>query len=104
MTDRDRRNFLRLLGATTIAGSLPQSIDRALALPARRRTGSIRDVEHIVILTQENRSFDHYFGSLRGVRGFSDQNLVVLHSGKSVWLPASGNRDFLPFHPTAPHL
>lgn len=104
MTDRDRRNFLRLLGATTIAGSLPQSIDRALALPARRRTGTIRDVEHIVILTQENRSFDHYFGSLRGVRGFSDPNPVVLPSGKSVWHQPSGNGEVLPFHPTAPQL
>src|SRR6202795_2188833 len=31
-------------------------------------------IEHVVILTQENRSFDHYFGSYRGVRGFSDQS------------------------------
>src|SRR3984957_15440774 len=30
------------------------------------------DIEHVVILIQENRSFDHYFGSYRGVRGFSD--------------------------------
>lgn len=34
----------------------------------------LTDIEHVVILTQENRSFDHYFGSYRGVRGFSDQN------------------------------
>src|ERR1700752_4070925 len=34
----------------------------------------ITDIEHVVILTQENRSFDHYFGSYRGVRGFSDQS------------------------------
>jgi phospholipase C len=104
MIDRDRRNFLRLLGATTIAGSLPQSIDRALALPAHRRTGTIRDVGHIVILTQENRSFDHYFGSLRGVRGFSDPHPVVLPSGKSVWHQPFGNGEVLPFHPTAPQL
>ena len=104
MTDRGRRNFLRLLGATTIAGSLPQSIDRALALPARQRTGTIQDVEHIVILTQENRSFDHYFGSLRGVRGFSDPDPVVLPSRKSVWHQPSGNGEVLPFHPTAPQL
>jgi phospholipase C len=26
-----------------------------------------------MILMQENRSFDHYFGSLSGVRGFGDQ-------------------------------
>src|SRR5215472_12779715 len=34
----------------------------------------VTDIEHVVILTQENRSFDHYFGSYRGVRGFSDQS------------------------------
>jgi phospholipase C len=36
----------------------------------------LTDIEHVVILTQENRSFDHYFGSYRGVRGFSDQSAV----------------------------
>jgi phospholipase C len=39
----------------------------------RTRTGTIADVQHIVILMQENRSFDHYFGTLRGVRGFGDR-------------------------------
>src|SRR5712672_4327051 len=34
----------------------------------------LTDIEHVVILMQENRSFDHYFGSYRGVRGFSDQS------------------------------
>ena len=51
---------------------LPSSIRKALAIPANRATGSIQDVGHVVILMQENRSFDHYFGSLRGVRGFND--------------------------------
>ncbi|MGH3832566.1 MAG: phospholipase C [Pseudonocardiaceae bacterium] len=35
-------------------------------------TGSLNDIEHIVLLMQENRSFDHYFGVLSGVRGFDD--------------------------------
>lgn len=34
----------------------------------------LTDIEHVVILIQENRSFDHYFGSYRGVRGFSDKS------------------------------
>jgi phospholipase C len=74
--NQTRRQFLGLLakvaGATSLGGMLPASIERALAIPAARRTGTIRDVEHIVILTQENRSFDHYFGTLGGVRGFGD--------------------------------
>ncbi|HEY0463076.1 MAG TPA: alkaline phosphatase family protein, partial [Polyangiaceae bacterium] len=68
----DRRKFVKMLGAGALAAALPQSIKRALALPANNRQGSIEDIEHIVILMQENRSFDHYFGTLRGVRGFGD--------------------------------
>jgi phospholipase C len=34
--------------------------------------GGFHDIEHIVLLMQENRSFDHYFGTLSGVRGFDD--------------------------------
>ena len=64
---------------------LPASIRKALAIPADRRTGTIRDVEHVVILMQENRSFDHYFGTMRGVRGFSDPRPVLLPNGKPVW-------------------
>ena len=44
------------------------------------------DAEHVVILMQENRSFDHVFGRLRGVRGFNDPRAVTLPDGKPVWL------------------
>ncbi len=71
-----RRDFLRQLaqagGASAVLASFPPAIQRALAVPANQRTRSLQDVEHIVILTQENRSFDHYFGTLAGVRGFGD--------------------------------
>ncbi|HVZ29665.1 MAG TPA: phospholipase C, phosphocholine-specific [Asticcacaulis sp.] len=69
----DRRRFLISATAAASATALPPSIARALDIPARSRTGTVMDVEHVVILTQENRSFDHYFGSLRGVRGFGDR-------------------------------
>ncbi|MCJ2189118.1 phosphocholine-specific phospholipase C [Novosphingobium beihaiensis] len=70
----DRRSFIRHLIATggAAAGFMP-SIARALEIPASRRTGTIQDVEHVVILTQENRAFDHYFGTLRGVQGYGDR-------------------------------
>ena len=48
---------------------------------------------------QENRSFDHYFGSLRGVRGFGDPTPARLPSGKSVWHQPDGTGEVLPFHP-----
>ena len=47
---------------------LPDAIKRALAIEPDRRSGTIRDVDHVVILMQENRSFDHYFGTLPGAR------------------------------------
>jgi phospholipase C len=85
MSKIDRRKFLQVLGSGAIAGALPDSISKALAIPAHNRTGTIADVEHIVILTQENQSFDHYFGTLRGVRGFSDPRAVTLPNGRPVW-------------------
>ncbi|ATY31025.1 phosphocholine-specific phospholipase C [Sphingomonas psychrotolerans] len=75
MTDIRRRTLLKgALGAA----AFPASIARALAIPADVRSGTLKDVEHVVILMQENRSFDHYFGTLRGVRGFADRFPIPL--------------------------
>jgi phospholipase C len=104
MNDRvkNRRQFLRMgaqgIGALLAASSVPLSIQRALAIPAARVTGTIKDVEHIVILMQENRSFDHYFGTLRGVRGFGDRHPVPLASGKPVWYESNGEQEIPPYH------
>ncbi|MFF8424066.1 phosphocholine-specific phospholipase C [Streptomyces sp. NPDC016566] len=103
MTEVNRRRFLQLAGATTAFTALSSSIQRAAALPAHHRMGSVEDVEHIVVLMQENRSFDHYFGSLRGVRGFGDPRPVT-QNGKSVWKQSDGTKDILPFHPDADDL
>jgi phospholipase C len=66
----DRRKFL---AASVAALALPPAIARAVTIDAGVRTGTIKDVEHVVILMQENRSFDHYFGTMNGVRGFADR-------------------------------
>ena len=101
----DRRTFLQLLGAGAFAGARSTaSIKRALAIPAHNRSGTIADVEHIVFLMQENRAFDHYFGTLRGVRGFGDPRAVRLPSGDPVWNQPNDATPVLPFHPTAPNL
>jgi phospholipase C len=100
MSPVNRRQFLQLTAGATAASVLTPSIARAASIPAARRTGTLRDIEHIVVLMQENRSFDHYFGSLRGVRGFGDPNPVTLPSGKSVW----HQDDLLPFRPDADEL
>ena len=78
MIKTDRRRFLQLMGATALS-TLSANIEKALAIPASNRTRTINDVEHIVILMQENRPFDHHFGTLRGVRGFNDPRAVSIH-------------------------
>jgi phospholipase C len=100
----NRRKFLQLLGAGVAAAAFPPSVTRALSIPAHHRTGTIEDVEHIVILMQENRSFDHYFGTLRGVRGFGDPRAVNLPSGDPIWYQPNGSGFVAPFHPDAPDL
>lgn len=104
MSFGDRRRFLKVAAGGAFATAFPRSIRRALALPGNHRTGTLEDVEHIVILMQENRSFDHYFGTLRGVRGFGDPRAVALPSGDPVWRQPSGAGKLLPFHPDAPNL
>ena len=94
-----RRRFIQL-GATAAAASLlSPSIARAAAIEGNHRTRSIRDVEHVVVLMQENRSFDHYFGTMRGVRGFGDPHPVTLPSGQNVFHQPNGDGEVLPFHP-----
>ncbi|MFI1968573.1 phospholipase C, phosphocholine-specific [Streptomyces cinnamoneus] len=104
MAELNRRRFLQIAGATAGFAALSNSIDRAAAIPARRSSGTLKDVEHIVVLMQENRSFDHYFGSLKGVRGFGDPRPVTLAGGKSVWHQSDGTKDVLPYRPDAEDL
>ena len=79
---------------------MPPNVQRMLAQRARP-SGSLRDVKHVVMLMQENRSFDHYFGTMAGVRGFDDPQALKLSNGQSVFyqpdnLNPAGH--FLPFH------
>ncbi|MEJ2792594.1 phospholipase C, phosphocholine-specific [Iodobacter sp. LRB] len=103
MFSKDRRSFLSFAattaGTTVAGGWLPGLIQQALAIPANNATGTIADVEHVVIFMQENRSFDHYFGSLSGVRGFDDPRAITLPGGKPVWYQTDANGGHvLPFH------
>jgi phospholipase C len=100
----DRRRFLQLAGGSVAATMLSDSIARALAVPANRPTGTLDDVEHIVVLMQENRSFDHYFGVMRGARGFGDPHPAVLPSEKPVWYQANGATVVPPFRPDVSNL
>ena len=95
-----RRKFLQSsTAAATLLAAFPPSIRRALAIPANNVTGTIRDVEHVVILMQENRSFDHYFGTLKGVRGFGDRFPIPLPKGLQVWQQSDAQGKLvLPYH------
>ncbi|HEX9512052.1 MAG TPA: phospholipase C, phosphocholine-specific [Puia sp.] len=96
-----RREFIKkaaiLAGATGILGVLPSSIQRALAInPASG--SSWLDAEHVVILMQENRSFDHCFGNLKGVRGYRDPRAITLPNGNPVWLQTNeAGETYAPF-------
>jgi phospholipase C len=100
----NRRRFLQLAGGTVATTVLSDSIARALAIPANHATRSLKDIEHVVVLMQENRSFDHYFGTMRGVRGFGDPHPATLPSGRSVWHQADGKAVTLPFRPNVGNL
>ena len=97
----NRRKFLSMsasaAGAAAALSMLPPLIQKALAVEAHNRNKSIKDVEHIVILMQENRSFDHYFGTLKGVRGFGDRFPIPLASGKRAFHQSDGKRIIAPY-------
>ncbi|MFL6173214.1 MAG: phospholipase C [Marmoricola sp.] len=72
MTRRDVVKLMAGAGSAAALSSLAGPIlDRAYAADPCG-TGSLSDIEHFVFLMQENRSFDHYYGTLSGVRGFND--------------------------------
>src|SRR6202451_12820 len=81
MSNTNRRTFMQLMGVTAASTltAMKSNIAKALAITANYRTGKIQDVEHVIILMQENRPFDHHFGTLRGVRGFSDPRAVHIN-------------------------
>ena len=71
-----RREALRNAGAAGVGLAATSAGIEALlarAADAAPHGGRLKDIEHVVILIQENRSFDHYFGALSGVRGFGDR-------------------------------
>lgn len=90
MSEASRRNFLKAaIGTGATMAMLPGLIERAMAIPAHHATGTIMDVEHIVVFMQENRSFDHYFGMLSGVRGFGDPRPARIPGGRTIWAQPS---------------
>lgn len=96
-----RREFIKkaamLTGGAGLFSALPASIQKALAInPAPGST--YLDAEHVVILMQENRSFDHCYGSMRGVRGFNDPRAIRLPNKNLVWMQTNAfGETYVPF-------
>ena len=99
MTVVTRRQLLASGGAAVLASfALPKNL-RTLLDPApespgdlRARAGSVSKIEHVVVLMQENRSFDHYFGTMPGVRGFgieASAAVFISHVADHERLPAA---------------
>ncbi|MGF6850474.1 phospholipase C [Chitinophaga sp. W3I9] len=97
----NRRDFIKkaalLSGAAGVFSALPASIQRAMAIDPKPGT-TFLDAEHIVVLMQENRSFDHCYGTLRGVRGYNDPRAIQLPNKNLVWLQSNANNEtYAPF-------
>jgi phospholipase C len=86
-----RRRFLQYTGlgaaaaATVGIGAGAAAASTASKGLPKGWSGTIADVKHVVILMQENRSFDHYFGTLRGVRGFGDKQILSYPNGTTIF-------------------
>ncbi|GAA5179218.1 hypothetical protein GCM10023322_08540 [Rugosimonospora acidiphila] len=106
-----RRNLLLGGGAALVAGAglasyLPSAMRPASAITTTAKDDGLPEfdpsqIKHLVFLMNENRSFDHYFGTLPGVRGFSDPDAMTLPNGLSVFHqpdPANPLGYLLPFH------
>jgi phospholipase C len=109
-----RRRFLQYAAAVSgTAAAVTTGLDiggpaqksQAAAIASRKNlTRSIKDLKHVVILMQENRSFDHYFGTLRGVRGFGDKQILTYQDGTTIFQQPDPKRTdlgyLLPYHLT----
>ncbi|HEY8460621.1 MAG TPA: phospholipase C, phosphocholine-specific [Blastocatellia bacterium] len=97
---KTRRNFLKqaaLASSAAFSDLLLPSIARAMAIDPKVDSTYL-DAEHVVILMQENRSFDHSYGTLRGVRGFNDPRAIRLPNNNLVWLQTNAEGEtYAPF-------
>ncbi|MEU9132493.1 phosphocholine-specific phospholipase C [Kitasatospora sp. NPDC048540] len=96
MAELSRRKFMALSASAAAGAAVAGSVAAAAATTpaaaaAAGTTGTIADAKHIVILMQENRSFDHYFGTLKGVRGFADRSAIQIAGGYSVFNQPNGS-------------
>ncbi len=101
----DRRTVLAAAlatggGAILAAASRGNRAGAAMAQLAARTKPAGSDlgaIEHVVFMMQENRSFDHYYGTYPGARGFDDHPHGKLGNFAQAW-PGGRDTTLLPFH------
>jgi phospholipase C len=96
-----RREFIKkaslLSGGAGLLNVLPASIAKAMAIDPPAGS-TFYDAEHVVLLMQENRSFDHTYGTLQGVRGFNDPRGINIPGNKPVWCQSNkAGETYAPF-------
>jgi phospholipase C len=98
-----RRTFVgsaaAVAGAAGLAGMLPANLAKAAARSPREF--DLSQVKHLVFQMQENRSFDHYFGTFPGARGLKDPTAIRLPNGRPVFQqpdPANPDGYLEPWH------
>ncbi|ACC41983.1 MULTISPECIES: phospholipase C [Mycobacterium ulcerans group] len=87
-----RREFMAKLAAASSAGAMMSLAGPVIekAYGAGPCSGHLTDIEHFVFMLQENRSFDHYFGSLSGINGFDTPSSAFQQKG---WNPQTQSID-----------
>ena len=100
-----RRRFLELsgmaLGAAAGGSILGACSSNTSPKSIVRPSKGLSQIDHVIFVVQENRSFDHYFGTLSGVNGFQnaiDTNESILYQNFSANTTASPTGKLLPFH------
>jgi phospholipase C len=90
----------QILQAGVAAGAAALSADPLVQLANAakvRPLGKLTDIDHVIILIQENRSFDHYFGTYSGVEGFGSPAAKAVYEQQGY--PVEGYEGkLLPFH------
>jgi phospholipase C len=80
--------LLALLVATSTAASAARARH-----PSAAAGGGLEKIRHVIVIMQENRSFDSYFGTFRGADG------IPMHNGRpSVCVPNGIGGCVAPFH------
>jgi phospholipase C len=98
-----RRDLLRkgaAIGVGAVAAPLVTRIGQptTAVAAAKRCRGKLDDIEHFVILMQENRSFDQYYGMFPGVIGFNDPKHRGAFRQRGYTGTGSDDGRLLPFH------